>query len=1448
MWRLSVRPTAESNLAPVDVVVSTQHDGRVADLARGLGAHLGGSDQLLLAPTTDGRPWPADLTLSEAGLADGDLLEVASVPTDWLGRPGAARAPRAVVHIVSGPDAGRRIPVTAEVATIGRAPGATVRLSDTLVSRTHAQLLLGQDVVVTDLGSAHGTRADGRVLTRPQTVAFGEQIQLGNTVLVVRPGDTGPDPKQRGVLRSPRFGTALEPTELKVPAAPGKKRHVPIPWPMMLMPVIMGGAMFAMMRNPLSLIFMFGFPAMMIASFLVQRRQAAKEHAEETTAWREDLQGVLQELDEAGRTQRLHAVEDDPGIDQVLERITGRDYRLWVRHLEAHDFLCLPAGRGPVPAVVTAEVPDQGDRALRADAAAEVARRATLPDQPVPVDLRELALVAVVGEQADVDAWIRAFVVRLAATHSPHEVRLAAVLGHRRAHVESWLRWLPHASPRTGGAPCVAIGAGDGLGLLEDLVGADGGTDHTICLIDEEAGVPRRMVEAIAAEAAPRRLHLVWIGPDIRQVPAATDVAVDLNDCSVKYAARGGVNELTHVEALDLTPTWKAARSLSRCKDEAAVAAAEALLPHQVRLPGLAADLTEIDDVDHLVERWASATGLRAQLGAGADGVVSIDLREDGPHALVAGTTGAGKSELLQSLIASLAVNNAPERITFLLVDYKGGAAFRECAELPHTVGYITDLTPALVQRALTSLHAELTAREHLLNTYGAKDLIDLERTHPEMAPPSMLICVDEFAALLAEVPEFVDGMVSIAQRGRSLGMHMILATQRPAGVVTPQIKANTDLRIALRVASPEDSTDVIDAPDAATLSRRTPGRAWIRRTGHGTRELVQVAWVGAREEVYEDGETVQVRPFTAAAVAPETGSGPARAHALTDLERIVTATTAAARRRGRSAPKRPWIPPLAEQLTMTALEPGRLALSPDDVAGENAVTATPPAGHLVLGMMDRPAQQVQTPWMADYARSGHLLVFGASGSGKTEVLRTIATSATASGEPAPACVYGIDAGGGGLTVLDSLVSVGAIVVEQQTERMLRLIRMLHRTVVERNAALASRGVADVAALAATGEHMQRIHLLIDNLPSVLETLEGGGSHRRQHAEQLQAILVEGRRAGVHVSATAPTRTGIPSALSASFGQRLVLRMPVEDDYLLLGVPGGVLDADSPPGRGLCGRDEVQVATLGGAGTPLQTERLNAWAEVVATAYTSGAAGTVPVMPTRLPQDLLPAPTRDQVCLGVEDSFVAPLTVGLTDGPLLVLGRARSGRTSLLAGLAQLARRSDTPPEEIVVAGPKVAGGQLARCADMVLDTPEALTEWVEQAEAAADWRLLLIDDIHDWERSWEQNGPERAALEAVAQFLGSSRAVGTAVAAAGDTDDARARQHVPGLIAALRRARRGVLLSPEGADGTLLSTQVPMSSYEPLQGQGRGLFVSAGKQYVVQVCSAISEEAGVSW
>ena len=281
-----------------------------------------------------------------------------------------------------------------------------------------------------------------------------------------------------------------------------------------------------------------------------------------------------------------------------------------------------------------------------------------------------------------------------------------------------------------------------------------------------------------------------------------------------------------------------------------------------------------LDDPTSIIELWqqheggpasASEHGLRVPVGMQSGAPFVLDLRQDGPHALVAGTTGAGKSEFLQAMIVGLATMHSPDRVTFLLVDYKGGAAFKECVALPHTVGMVTDLDRNEVRRALVSLNAELHHRELLLQRADAKDLIEMERKgHPD-TPPSLLIVVDEFAALAKEIPEFVDGVVDVALRGRSLGLHLVLATQRPAGVITGQIRANTNLRVALRMAADDESSDVVGSPVAAAIERRLPGRAVARI---GPQELVLVperlrrrAHAGRRPGPDGAGAAVRVRP-----------------------------------------------------------------------------------------------------------------------------------------------------------------------------------------------------------------------------------------------------------------------------------------------------------------------------------------------------------------------------------------------------------------------------------------------------------------------------------------------------------------------------------------------------------------------------------------------------------
>jgi len=1416
-WTLSVRTAPESGLPSVDVEVHARPEATVADLARALGRHLAPDQRRLDVVPLEGRhPWPASRPLSECGLRTGDLIDVVTAPHAWRDRPAQTTRPRAVLRVTEGPDRGQRLHVRGSSLTLGRGQHCTMRFTDSLVSQQHARIELGARPTVYDEGSANGTTVGDLPVTSPREIDWGTAIKLGRSTVVIEAGEVTTSDPVVSVFRPPRFGDPLAEETLDVPAPPEKRRPSPLPWAMFALPVVMGLAMFMRSQTPYALVYMLAWPLVGWFGWRQQRKQAEREFAEELAAWREDVDALLTTIDDQAVRQRLRFHDDYADAETLRTRAAGRDRYLWARREDRDAFLVTRLGIGTVPALLRGEAKEGGDRQARRELVTELAERDRLADMPVLADLAQHSLIAITGDPDDVDALVRAMLLRLAFDHSPTDLSVAGCLGRTRSGHETWLRWLPHAGTREGGEAPVAVGVQAGSALLDHILSEDGQRTHTICLVDEEAGLSRRNVEAVAASAGGRRLHLVWLGRSADEVPAATTLLIDLTEASggtVNLSDRRGVATIDRVDAVSLDHAWRTARLMTGYVDEAAVLPASTAIPALVRLSDVSPDFTDLDDSDAVIRRWAQSTGLRAQIGAGVDGVVTLDLREDGPHGLVAGTTGSGKSELLQSLICSLALNNPPSRINFLLVDYKGGAAFRECGDLPHTVGYITDLTPALVSRALTSLSAEIAAREHLLGEYGVKDLVQLERERPDVAPPSLLICVDEFAALTAEVPEFVDGMVNIAQRGRSLGMHVLLATQRPAGVVTGNIRANADLRIALRVSSKDDSQDVIEGPDAAYISRRTPGRAWIRRTGHGTAELVQSAWTGARQPLAGGEAAVEVQPFTAAGREPDRDSVAARLDPRSDLERCVATITAAFQRSGLADPSQPWLPPLPTELLL-------------DEAGIAEQAPSHSSGRVVIGRIDEPAAQRQPALAVDFATSGHLLVYGASGSGKTELLRTTLLAASVADtfctDGVPPYLYGIDFAGGGLTAVAGLPTVEAIVPEAHTGRVLRLIRLLQRTMRERTQTLASRGCSDLADLARTGIALPRVYVAIDNLPALVESLESAGGVAREHVEHLQAVLQNGRRVGIHVIATVPGRGGVPSALSAAFGQRIVLRMTTADDYLMLGVANDILDSDSPAGAGLLGKRSVRIATTGGGGTPAQADRVAAIGAMLGTAVLDRAHAPVPAMPTRLDQAALPAPLSARLALGVDADAVALVEADLLAGPVLIAGRGRSGRTSALDAVEALLERGDTAAYVVRERSPQAA--------------LERLTTWLAgNPEGSGSWSLVMVDDAHLWDTEAGVDADSRTARDDLLRVV-AEHPTRIALLATADSTQARQRGSAGALVDTVRQGRRGFLLQPEWNDGEVLGVTVPTKTAEALGGPGRGLWCEGGTAVVAQL------------
>jgi DNA segregation ATPase FtsK/SpoIIIE, S-DNA-T family len=851
-----------------------------------------------------------------------------------------------------------------------------------------------------------------------------------------------------------------------------------------------------------------------------------------------------------------------------------------------------------------------------------------------------------------------------------------------------------------------------------------------------------------------------------------------------------------------------------------------------------------------LWERHGRTTAV--PIGIGADGPFVVDIRADGPHALVAGTTGAGKSELLQTLIASLAAANRPDAMNFVLIDYKGGSAFKDCARLPHTVGMVSDLDGHLTERALASLAAELKRREEILLRAGAKDIEDYweatSRARGRFAPaaasaaeplPRLMLVIDEFASLVAELPDFVAGLVGIAQRGRSLGVHLVLATQRPAGVVSADIRANTNLRIALRVTDAAESLDVIDVPDAARIARSTPGRCYVR-SGASAPAAVQSARIGGRRPGARRGQPAAARvvpvPWPALGRPAPSGAPDAAAGVSedmeTDLSALVDAIAGAAKRLGIAEQRSPWLAPLPQMVTLEEIST-RSVLS-------GAPGEVPP---VTFGLTDVPASQERVPLALDLAHGGHLVVAGTARSGRSTVLRTLAGSVAATASPADVHIYGLDCASGSLLPLTQLPHCGSVVSRDQTDRVERLIATLRAEITRRQQVLAASGFAGVAEQRAhTADPEQRLPwmlLLFDWWEGYVAAFEQYDFGRLIDA--MLQILREGPAVGLRAAVTTD-RTALIGQVGTVFQQRMVLHLADREDASFAGLSVRAMPLHQPPGRlvflGEGQLLEAQVALLDAEPSgPAQVAAIYRLAQRSAERFPRPGRRLRP-----LRTDLLPVRTTVAETLALDASFVPPsplwalvgaggdelgpqgIDIG-ADGPgVVVAGPPRSGRsTALLAMVSSLLRSGTkvlavTPrrsPLRSLEGTPGVLG---VLGADL---TPDDVTSLV----AGVDRYVVVVDDAE-----LLSDNPVSFTLE---EIIVSGRDAEHGLLLAGTTDDMS--RIYSGFVRTALKSRCGLFVALAGpGDGDLFGIRLPRGAGPgPL---GRGLLVRPGSTAPVQV------------
>ncbi|UDY37297.1 FtsK/SpoIIIE domain-containing protein [Dermatobacter hominis] len=1323
-----------------DVRVELADDTPVGELARALAVHCG------IAPPS-GAP----------------TLRTGTGPRADPGAPAAEGAPRSgsTVRLADDGPGPRRPPWWSPVTLTRVAPERdgdpeSVRLPYGTTTLGAARVRIGDDVRVQRSGSLDRVEVDGAPVPGGARAGHGSLLRVGDAVFEVRVDGPLRPPAGRGPWRRhgrvPAVVEAHEPTTVTLPTPPGDDRTPGFPFLSAAVPLLMGAAMWLATGSLAVAGFVLFSVAFVVASGIEVRREHRRDRRFREQRFRDELRRAEAAALELRRAEVARAERALPSGDDAASWATGERDRVWERWPGRPSPGRVRIGTEDAPAADPVAVPSGGRPDLRDELEAAAARLATVR-RPAWVDLDEGGL-AVVGADGDPAALARSVVLQLACTLGPDHLSLVLDAGPERAPEWRWLWWLPHRVV-VSGADVAGDGAGDGGRLVVRVVDRAGGASTA----DASAGTGT--------------VGTVWVADSAAALPDGIGTVVEVGrDGRARVRRADGPPTDLLAEGLSVEACEPAARALTCLRPPGE----EDSVPDAASLQDALADASLIERPAAVAVGWArsrsSGCGLRAPVGVARGGILHLDLVADGPHGLVAGTTGSGKSELLRTLVASMALHHPPDRLTFLLVDYKGGAAFRPLAELPHVVGVVTDLGPAEAARALTSLRAEVRRRERLVATAGATDMTEVAPAH---AAPALVVVVDEFATLATELPTLLDGLLDVAQRGRSLGVHLLLATQRPTGVVTDAIRANLSLRLSLRVADREDSHDVLDVDDAAHLPADRPGRA-VLRLGPGRLTTVQVATTAA---AVDRPERVRCRDL-----APDDGSqsvdGSATAApvdaARTVLDAVVDVCRRAARLDGSPAPRRPWVAPLPDRV-----DPGGLP-----GAGR--------PGGLVVGLVDRPVEQRLAPLELDLDGRGGLLVLGAPRSGRSCALRTIAAAAIADGRCATV-VQALD-GGRDLGPAEGLVGPGGAVADVvavgDAERVLRLLRGL----------LARCRAEDPASQA-------RLLLLVDGAGALVDRHER--VNRGEAADLIAAIATEGPAAGVHVVVSAGRPAEVPPTLLAALDRRLVLRCPSPEDAVVLGadvatgLAAVLADPALPPGRGVLDGELVQLAL---PPSPSRKER--------------GQPGSVGRLPAQVDSTALPPSAGWRLTVGVRADDLGPAHLDLDRGGALVVGPPRSGRTTALRLLASCAHDA-TGATVVAIDG---------RRPDGAVDVLRALVDGAAAGAVGgpAGAVVVVVDDLPEL-----LEGPGgQAADELLQRLLLLPSSSGVRVLASAEAD--AAGRCWSDALRRLRSGRTGVLLRPDpDLHPALLHTALPRHDELPAA-PGRGWLVTPDDVVAVQL------------
>ncbi|MFF8639752.1 type VII secretion protein EccCa [Streptomyces sp. NPDC015345] len=1064
-----------------------------------------------------------------------------------------------------------------------------------------------------------------------------------------------------------------------------------------------------------------------VALFLSQRGKAQRTRRAQRERYLEYVEEQREELGAVERELRRRARVLNPPPAALYDLV--RDpARLWERRRLDADFLRVRLGTGDVP-VQRLEIGQNSgsgvltppDPFMLNEARALQHRFTTATDFPLMAPLDRAGNVSVIGEREDVLRVARALLIQAAVTHAPDDVSIALGVPGERLDEWEWTKWLPHVldTLRDDG-PVAARRIAPSLDQLARQCAPDlrrrssyaaevrrGLSDRNALRMNDRLLVVSDCHGSTAAELPRPDTAVDLAGMGVTVLHLLEQQVHEPDQVSVRITVDGEKVTVEDLRTPDATPghgttdavSVPGAEGLARMLAPLRLSAESAAEGTPISGPVDFPTLLGIDDPAALdLKRLWAPRGerdfLRVPIGLNdRHEPVLLDLKESselgmGPHGLCVGATGSGKSELLRTLVLALVATHSPEDLALVLVDYKGGATFAPFNELPHVAGVITNLEnqAGLVERVHTSLAGEVKRRQQVLKDAGNVADIGhyaaLRAKHPELdleALPHLFVVIDEFGELLTAKPDFIDLFLSIGRIGRSIGVHLLLSSQRIESGKLKGLETYLSYRLGLRTFSADESRTVLDTVDAFQLPP-LPGFGYLK-VDTSTYERFKAGYVSGAHRgpaltgQSDDEPLAWLYPTYNTGQAPQ-ADAPAEP-AMRERETGPTVLSAMVDQLRTAAPpvRRIWLPPLPDALTLDqaagpvqASERGlHLARRGDD------------AMRVPLGVLDDPAKQWQEPWFLDLTvAGGHTAVIGGPQSGKTTLLRTLALSLSLTHTPADVAVYGLDLVGGGLSALAGLPHVGGIAGRADHERAARTVAEVRAQLALREELFREHGIDSVDQL----RHLRARGRLTElGSTDIVLLIDGFGALRDEFSElddTVADLLKRGSGYGLHIVAGMLRWNDVRIATQSMFGSRVELRLNDPSDSSVDRKLSETLTADTP-GRVLTdAKLFAQTALPRIDGRPATGDlgpSLESAARTLRASWHGELAAPVRVLPTTLPAAKLPSPTAEpsRIPLGVDQDALAPAHLDLfgSDQHLLVLGDNECGKTNLLKLITQ---------------------------------------------------------------------------------------------------------------------------------------------------------------------------------